>query len=93
MNVGLWAEIRRLAEIDELSVRAISRRLHCSRQTVTVALKLDHPSARPVARRVRERRADQRARRDQERALPARNQRLWHRVHVVPVSLNARLPS
>ena len=47
MNVGLWAEIRRLAEIDKLSIRAIARRLHCARKTVTAALKLDHPSARP----------------------------------------------
>ena len=30
MKVGLWAEIRRLAEIEKLSARAISRRLHCS---------------------------------------------------------------
>ena len=30
MNVGLWAEIRRLAEIDKLSIRAIARRLHCA---------------------------------------------------------------
>ena len=51
MNVALWAEIRRLAEIDKLSGRAISRRLHCSRHTVTAALKLDHPSARQVAHR------------------------------------------
>ncbi len=29
MNVALWAEIRRLAEIEKLSGRAISRRLHC----------------------------------------------------------------
>ena len=26
MNIALWAEIRRLAEIDKLSVRAIRRR-------------------------------------------------------------------
>jgi transposase len=51
MNVGLWAEIRRLAEIEKLSARAISRRLHCARHTVTVALKLDHPSAREVTHR------------------------------------------
>lgn len=51
MNVGLWAEIRRLAEIDKLSIRAIARRLHCARKTVTAALMLDHPSARPRARR------------------------------------------
>jgi transposase len=51
MNVALWAEIRRLAEIEKLSARAISRRLHCARHTVTVALKLDHPSAREVTHR------------------------------------------
>jgi transposase len=51
MNVGLWAEIRRLAEVERLSGRAISRRLHCSRQLVASALKLDQPPARQVARR------------------------------------------
>jgi transposase len=51
MNVGLWAEIRRLAEIEKLSGRAISRRLHCSRHTVATALEWDQPSARQVVRR------------------------------------------
>jgi transposase len=51
MNVGLWAEIRRLAEIDHLSVRAIARRLHCARKTVRAALELDHPAIPPRARR------------------------------------------
>ncbi len=51
MNIGLWAEIRRLAEIDKLSIRAIARRLHCARRTVTAALELDHPAARPRAPR------------------------------------------
>jgi transposase len=51
MNVALWAEIRRLAEIEKLSGWAISRRLHCSRHTVAAALRLDQPPARPVARR------------------------------------------
>jgi transposase len=51
MNVALWAEIRRLAEIEKLSGWAIARRLHCSRHTVAAALKLDQPPARPVARR------------------------------------------
>ncbi|MFL5288065.1 MAG: IS21 family transposase [Rhodopila sp.] len=51
MNVGLWAEIRRLAEIEKLSGWAISRRLHCSRHTVAAALKLDQPPTREVARR------------------------------------------
>jgi transposase len=51
MNVAIWAEVRRLAEIEKLSVRAISRRLHCSRHTVAVALKLDQPPTREVSRR------------------------------------------
>ena len=46
MNVALWAEIRRLAEIEKLSGRAISRRLHCSRHTVAAALELDQPPTR-----------------------------------------------
>ena len=46
MNVALWAEIRRLAEIEKLSGRAIARRLHCSRHTVAAALELDQPPAR-----------------------------------------------
>ena len=49
MNVALWAEIRRLAEIDQLSGRAIAERLHCSRHTVADALNLTQPptSTRP----------------------------------------------
>jgi transposase len=43
MNVALWAEIRRLAEIESLSARAISRRLHCSWRTVAQALEFDQP--------------------------------------------------
>jgi transposase len=45
MNVALWAEIRRLHEIEKLSGRAIARRLNCSRDTVARALCLDHPAA------------------------------------------------
>ena len=30
MKVALWAEIRRLADIEKLSARVISRRRHCS---------------------------------------------------------------
>ncbi len=45
MNIGLWAEIRRLTEIEKLSGRAISRRLRCSRYLVAAALKLDRPPA------------------------------------------------
>ena len=48
MNVGTWAEIRRLAEIEKLSSRAIARRLRCSRYLVAAALKLEQPPARRV---------------------------------------------
>jgi transposase len=51
MNVALWAEIRRLAEIEKFTGRAIARRLHCSRQTVAAALQLDQPPAREVSSR------------------------------------------
>ena len=51
MNVALWAEIRRLAEIEELSGRAISRRLRCSRHTVAAALESDQPPGCEVQRR------------------------------------------
>jgi transposase len=52
MNVALWAEIHRLAEIEKLSARAISRRLHCSWRTVAQALKLAQPPSRRVPNRV-----------------------------------------
>jgi transposase len=51
MNVALWAEIRRLAEMEKLSSRAIARRLHCSRHTVAAALKLQQPPAQTTAAR------------------------------------------
>jgi transposase len=51
MNVALWAEIRRLAEIEKLSGRAVARRLHCSWRTVAAALVLDQPPTRQGARR------------------------------------------
>ena len=51
MNVGLWAEIRRLAEIEKLSGRAIARRLRSSPHLVTVALRLDQPPACQVGPR------------------------------------------
>lgn len=51
MNVALWAEIRRLAEIEKCSCRAIARRLHCSRHTVAAALQLDQPPGREVSQR------------------------------------------
>jgi transposase len=43
MTVALWAEIRRLAEIENLSARVISRRLRCSWRTVARALELEQP--------------------------------------------------
>jgi transposase len=51
MNVALWAEIRRLAEIEKLSGRVIAERLHCSRHTVAAALGLQQPPAPTPARR------------------------------------------
>ena len=51
MKVALWAEIRRLAEIEKCSGWAIARRLHCSRHTVAAALKLSQPPASAAARR------------------------------------------
>ena len=51
MNVALWAEIRRLAEIEKLTGRAIARRLHCSRHTVAAALELDQLPAREATSR------------------------------------------
>lgn len=51
MNVALWAEIRRLAEIDKLSGRAIARRLHCSRHAVADALDMPQPPSSTPRRR------------------------------------------
>ena len=51
MKVALWAEIRRLSEIEKLSGRVIARRLHCSRDTVAAALKLEQPPSSTAARR------------------------------------------
>jgi transposase len=51
MKVALWAEIRRLSEIEKLSGHTIARRLHCSRHTVAAALKLQQPPASQTARR------------------------------------------
>src|SRR5271163_2218572 len=53
MKVALWAEIRRLSEIEKLSARVIARRLHCSRCTVAAALKLQQPPSSQAARRAR----------------------------------------
>ena len=46
MNIGLWAEIRRLAEFERLSGRAIARRLRCSRYLVAAVLE---PGSTPLA--------------------------------------------
>lgn len=43
MNVALWAEVRRLKEIEKLSERKIALRLHCSRHSVAKALRLEQP--------------------------------------------------
>jgi transposase len=51
MKVALWAEIRRLAEVEKLSGSAISRRLHCSRHTVVAAIKLEQPPMPKTVRR------------------------------------------
>ena len=52
MNVALWAEIRRLAEIEKLSAREIADRMHCSRHTVAKALAMPQPPARKTAKRI-----------------------------------------
>jgi len=51
MNVALWAEVRRLAEIEKLSARMISRRLRCSWRTVALALGSEQPPAGSVSSR------------------------------------------
>ena len=43
MKVAIWAEIRRLAEVEKLSQRAIARRLKCCQRTVAKALRMQHP--------------------------------------------------
>jgi transposase len=53
MKVALWAEIRRLHEIEKLSGRAIARRRHCSRHTVAAALGQQQPPAKTTAPRAR----------------------------------------
>src|SRR5690242_12147298 len=49
MTVALWAEIRRLHEIEKLSARAIALRLNCSRDTVARAVRLEQPPTRQRA--------------------------------------------
>ena len=53
MKVALWAEIRRLSEIEKLSGQAIARQLHCSRHTVVAALEMQQPPSSQAARRAR----------------------------------------
>lgn len=43
MKVAQWAEIRRLAEVEQLSHRAIARRLGCSTRTVKAAVARTQP--------------------------------------------------
>jgi DNA replication protein DnaC len=43
MDVSLWADIRRLTEVEGLSQCAISRQLHCSRRTIKKALAASTP--------------------------------------------------
>jgi transposase len=43
MKVSLWAEIRRLYEVEGLKRRAIARRLHCCTKTVAKALAMVTP--------------------------------------------------
>jgi transposase len=43
MDVSLWADIRRLSNVEGASPRAIAARLHCCPRTVKKALALDHP--------------------------------------------------
>ena len=50
MNVALWAEIRRLAEVEKLSQRAIARRLHCCDKTVRRALAMQQPPTQTPAK-------------------------------------------
>ncbi len=50
MNVGLWAEIRRLTEVEKLSRRAIARRLHCCSKTVSKALEMEEPPTQRPAK-------------------------------------------
>ena len=50
MNVALWAEIRRLTEVEKLSQRAIARRLHCCDKTIRKALAMEQPPPRRPAK-------------------------------------------
>jgi len=54
MKVSLWAEIRRLHEIEQLSGHKIAAKLGCSRKTVRLALKAQQPPIRQVASRAKQ---------------------------------------
>ena len=43
MKVSLWAEIRRLHEVERMRDRAIARRLHCCTKTVAKAWRMTQP--------------------------------------------------
>jgi transposase len=43
MKVAVWAEIRRLHEVERLSQAAIARRLHCHHRTVRKAMAMELP--------------------------------------------------
>ena len=51
MRISLWAEIRRLHEIERLSGRAIAQRLHCCGKTVAKALAVAQPPSEKPGRR------------------------------------------
>jgi|LakMenEpi03Aug12_release.lakeMendotaPanAssembly.Ray.scaffolds.fasta_scaffold81393_3 transposase len=53
MKVSLWAEIRRLNEIERLSGHKIAAKLGCSRKTVRRALRADQPPIRQAASRTK----------------------------------------
>jgi transposase len=48
MKVSLWAEIRRLHEIQRLSKNAIARQLGCCHKTVSKALAMEQPPSQTV---------------------------------------------
>jgi transposase len=46
MKVSLWAEIRRLHEVERFSKNAIARQLGCCHKTVSKALRMEQPPSR-----------------------------------------------
>jgi len=48
MKVSLWAEVRRLHEVERLSKNAIARQLACCHKTVTKALAMEQPPSQTV---------------------------------------------